>query len=113
MSFGGPIDVPEQRRTLARRPRPAVCAIGRQPLFDSEIGLPADVSRVMVANQNLPLRARDLDGPRPDDAFGIDPALRAEAPEDIGARVSGVAEQVLDPTPSQSPQRISPAQAPP
>lgn len=33
-------------------------AHGRQPLLDSEIGLPADVSRVMVANQNLPLRAR-------------------------------------------------------
>src|SRR5262245_25564241 len=85
----------------SRGPRPVVRAIGRQPLLDSEVGLPTYVGRVMVANQNLPLLTGDPDGPRPDDAFDVDPALGAAAPEDIGACVAGVSEQVQNPPASQ------------
>src|SRR5215470_2428964 len=96
-------DALEESRALARGPRPVVRAIGRQPLLDPEVGLPTDVSLVMVLNHCFPLLARDLDGPRSDDAFGVDPALGAAATVDIGAGVAGVLEQVQDPPTSQPP----------
>jgi hypothetical protein len=60
------------------------------------IGLPVNVAPMMLLDQHLPLLARQLPDPLAPNAGRLERHLRSRLAIDVGARIDGVAQDLVD-----------------
>ena len=93
----------QQCGALAWRTRAAPRVIRGKALLVGQIGLPADIGRMMALDHHRPHRPRALDRPRPDRSIGIHDPARMKTSKDVRAGVRRIGEQSDGPTVRQAP----------
>ena len=81
----------QQGRALTGRPGAGLGPVGSQLALIGEVGIPADVARVVVGDHDFPVLGWLFNDVGTDVAVGVDLALALGATRYIGARVGGVA----------------------